>query len=74
MDDLDKSSTNLMWDYLDDIKIKLNKSLVDNFGDEWSFEKIYEKIRVVFWFWIYYNILIILWYIIAYSVTKINKN
>tara|TARA_B100001094_G_C18123981_1_gene768453 strand:- start:377 stop:595 length:219 start_codon:yes stop_codon:yes gene_type:complete len=54
-----------------DIKNRISNNLVYNFGEEWSIDKILEKIKIAVWLYLYYNILVFIWYIIAYSARNI---
>tara|TARA_B100001996_G_scaffold39882_1_gene29157 strand:- start:6705 stop:6923 length:219 start_codon:yes stop_codon:yes gene_type:complete len=54
-----------------DIKNRISNNLVYNFGEEWSIDKILEKIKIAVWLYLYYNILVYIWYIIAYSARNI---
>ena len=54
-----------------DIKNRISNNLVYNFGQEWSIDKILEKIKIAVWLYLYYNILVYIWYIIAYSARNI---
>ena len=54
-----------------DIKNRINNNLVKHFGEEWSIENIWEKLKIALWIWVYYHISICIWYIIAYSARNI---